>query len=1022
MAHTDVELIQRILQGDQDAFSPLVKKYQKGVHTLAWRKIGDFHIAQEITQDAFLTAYKKLGTLKNHTQFPGWLYVIAANLCRDWLKKSRLPMESLDADNTNEVDKVSYSRYVAEKQESDADETRREIVKELLKKLPESERTVMMMHYLGEMTIKSISEFLGVSQNTIKSRLSRARNRLRQEEDVLQENLGSFQLPDTLTENIMQEVSRLSPVPPAASKPVAPLAVSAASAVLIFLLMGVGTQYLSRFQKPYNFSATSEPTVEIIDAVFVIDSPAKPAVRSQAGSSVLPGKSPGAGQKPEDSLVATLPIDTPEISTPKPQWTQTGGPEGGSVQNLFIAANGDSYAGTGTDLYRLADDGSQWGIVNANMPLNGSWQMTEYDKTLYLVSDTEILTSVDRGESWNSLGTRPEGQLVDLVITDGSPGTHTDIVMYLALADGVFRSVDTGKSWIPVSEQLANKEIRAITTIEDVVFVGTGSGLYRRDSEGWTLLSVDEDHKTRNIRALASAGYRLYVAVGDKVVNKDFGFVLPSRMVWETSLSLYRSIDLGESWETLDYGKTETKPSPQVNITIRVGPADPRTEQNGKEQPEDAETKPTLIFEMVAVEDNLFVVDDENSYYSNDMGDNWVPLDSSIPDIGDVSMLVSLDANTFYRNGESGIYRTTDAGKTWHPFNTRFVKTSVMNLVSVGDALYANVGGTLLTSSDVGESWTPVLVPSSLRNIIQLVRFNDLLYARTIDDTTPHPRLFRLSTEDNRLTSVPGMPFLKGADYAKLMEEGFIEILSVKDQTEGEKNNLEDNILEDLDAETFVEDYSPALEELLAEVLRSVIGNFAISGDTYYMEYGKKLFRWKTGTTEWVDTGLLNEFPVDIIDNANTLDSLPSNLAVSGSIVYIGKWDGYLFQSFDEGNTWNDVTASLPFPVAHFKAVTFAGSTVYVATDKGVAFSNDGVHWHATTDTEGAPILIERFAIGGTTLYGTSERHVYRFKENTSVWEQVAPEIPMPITSLAVEENVLYVGTAGSGVLRFKIN
>ncbi|MCE2416000.1 sigma-70 family RNA polymerase sigma factor, partial [Candidatus Poribacteria bacterium] len=250
MAHTDVELIRRILQGDQDAFSPLVKKYQKGVHTLAWRKIGDFHIAQEITQDAFLTAYKKLRTLKNHHQFAGWLYVIAANLCRDYLKKSRLPMESLDTTDANEVDKVSYSQYVAEKQKADADETRREVVKKLLQKLPESERTVMMMHYLGEMTIKSISEFLGVSQNTIKSRLSRARNRLRQEEDVLQENLGSFQLPDNLTENIMQEVSRIAPVPPAASKPVAPLAVSAASAVLIFLLMGVGTQYLSRFQKP----------------------------------------------------------------------------------------------------------------------------------------------------------------------------------------------------------------------------------------------------------------------------------------------------------------------------------------------------------------------------------------------------------------------------------------------------------------------------------------------------------------------------------------------------------------------------------------------------------------------------------------------------------------------------------------------------------------------------------------------------------------------------------------------------
>ena len=73
MEQKDAELIQRILQGDQDALSPLVKKYQKGVHTLAWRKIGDFHIAQEITQDTFLTAYQKLRTLKNHNLFAGFM-------------------------------------------------------------------------------------------------------------------------------------------------------------------------------------------------------------------------------------------------------------------------------------------------------------------------------------------------------------------------------------------------------------------------------------------------------------------------------------------------------------------------------------------------------------------------------------------------------------------------------------------------------------------------------------------------------------------------------------------------------------------------------------------------------------------------------------------------------------------------------------------------------------------------------------------------------------------------------------
>ena len=1020
MEQKDAELIQRILQGDQDALSPLVKKYQKGVHTLAWRKIGDFHVAQEITQDAFLTAYKKLRTLKNHNQFAGWLYVIAANLCFDWLRRNRLPMESLDAGDANEVDKVSYSQYVAEKQATEADETRREVVKKLLQKLPESERTVMMLHYLGEMTINAISEFLGVSQNTVKSRLSRARNRLKKEEDIIQESLGSFQLPDSLAENIMQEVSRMSPVPPpAVSKPVAPLALSAASAVLLFLLMGVGTQYLSRFQKPYNFSATSEPTVEIIDAVFVLDSPAKPAVRSQAGSSAIPGKSPGAGQKPDESLFATLPVDTTEVSTPKPQWNQTKGPEGGSVQNLFVASNGDFYVEADTNLYRLADDKSRWNLVSADMPINGSSQMTEHNSILYIVSDEEVLTSIDRGETWNSLGARPEGQLIDLVITDGDSGAQADIIMYLGLAGGVFHSVDAGKSWTPVSDQLVNKEIRAIIAIEDVVFVGTDSGLYRLNSEGCTLLPVGESD---NIRAVASAEHRLYVAVGEKAVNKGFGFTLPVRMTAATSLSLYRSTDLGDSWQTLDFIKTKTEPSSQSGMTISVGPATPESDQNGKDGPKDSETGKTSVFEMVVVEESLFVLDDENSYYSSNAGEKWVTLDSDIPDRADVSRLVSLNAHTFYRNGQSGIYRTTDAGKTWHPFNAGFVKTSVMNLVSVQNVLYANVGVTLLTSSNAGESWIPV--PSSLGNIINLARFNDVLYARGIEDVNRRLHLFRLSTGDNRLTPVPGMPILEEAGYAKLMEERFKEIFPVKDQTEGQKNILDDNILEDLDADVFVEDNSKVIEEALAQIVLSLIENFAVSGDTYYMEYEQRLFRWKTGTTEWVDTGLINEGKpsIDMIGSANTPDSLPSNLSVSGSSVYVGKWDGHLFQSFDEGNTWNDVTASLPFPVAHFRAVTFAGPTVYVATDKGVAYSSDGTDWHAATDTEGAPIIMARFAIDGTTLYGTSEQRVYQWKEDSGMWQQVAPEIPVPITSLAVDGSVLYVGTAGTGVLRFKLN
>ena len=114
MEKNDVQLIRRILSGDDAAFTALVRKHQKGVHALAWRKVGDFHIAEEITQDTFLQAYKKLSTLKNPNQFAGWLYVIASNLCKRSLQKKKLPMQSLESTSVAEIENSSYKRYVSE--------------------------------------------------------------------------------------------------------------------------------------------------------------------------------------------------------------------------------------------------------------------------------------------------------------------------------------------------------------------------------------------------------------------------------------------------------------------------------------------------------------------------------------------------------------------------------------------------------------------------------------------------------------------------------------------------------------------------------------------------------------------------------------------------------------------------------------------------------------------------------------------------------------------------------------------
>ena len=297
MKNEDVALIHQILSGDENAFVSLVNKYQKQVHALAWRKIGDFHIAEEITQDTFLKVYQKLSTLKNPNQFSGWLYVIATNQCRAWLRKKRIETESLDDTETEFIDDTAYSKYVAEEQERVNIETQREVVKKLLAKLKESERTVITLHYLGEMTIEEISRFLGVSASAIKLRLHRARQRLQKEEPMIREALRNYQLSPNLTDSIIQEVKHIKPTSPSGTKPIIPWVIGASSIALIVLMLGMGSQYLSHFQHPYSLDAQSEMAVELMNVPIVQNLETEPDNRNQiAADSDESEKRDGSGE------------------------------------------------------------------------------------------------------------------------------------------------------------------------------------------------------------------------------------------------------------------------------------------------------------------------------------------------------------------------------------------------------------------------------------------------------------------------------------------------------------------------------------------------------------------------------------------------------------------------------------------------------------------------------------------------------------------------------------------------------
>ena len=180
----------------------------------------------------------------------------------------------------------------------------------------------MTLYYLGEMTAKEISKFLGVSVNTITSRLRRARERLQQDQErLVQEVLGGVQLSTNLTENIMRQVADVKPIPSPVAKPLLPWGAFGIATLLIALLLGATGQYLVRFQRPYSFDAVSEPTVEIIDTFIVLDADSKPDVRNQVGRATSADKNIGTGlQASETPMVSDTQGNSLRFSTA--QWTQ----------------------------------------------------------------------------------------------------------------------------------------------------------------------------------------------------------------------------------------------------------------------------------------------------------------------------------------------------------------------------------------------------------------------------------------------------------------------------------------------------------------------------------------------------------------------------------------------------------------------------------------------------------------------------------------------------------------------------
>ena len=230
MRTEDGHIIQKCLDGDAAAFGLLVDKYKGSVYALAYAKLGDFHDAQDMTQEVFLKAYRKLRTLKRWDKFLSWLYAITSNSCKDFLRsKSSRPDEEYVADQEQErLAKISIDAH----NEDELHQTLRDALAEL----PEIHRQVLSLHYLGGLSCKEIAQFLGASPHAITMRLSRARAKLRKEMlTMMRTSFDSQKLHSGFTLNIVEMIRRTH-IQPNPQVPVIPIGIAAIGILTLSML------------------------------------------------------------------------------------------------------------------------------------------------------------------------------------------------------------------------------------------------------------------------------------------------------------------------------------------------------------------------------------------------------------------------------------------------------------------------------------------------------------------------------------------------------------------------------------------------------------------------------------------------------------------------------------------------------------------------------------------------------------------------------------------------------------------
>ena|SRR5687767_3318506 len=171
MTCTDEELVARSRLGDLDSFNQLILRWERPIYALAYRVIGREEDARDVCQETFLRAFRALPGFKGQAKFSSWLYRIALNLCRDWIRRQRRAPVVQMPDDPDALEMAADVGAVESIEDLVARRQLTAVVEEAMKLLPEEQRTAIVLKEYHGMTFQEIADLQGCPLSTVKTRL-----------------------------------------------------------------------------------------------------------------------------------------------------------------------------------------------------------------------------------------------------------------------------------------------------------------------------------------------------------------------------------------------------------------------------------------------------------------------------------------------------------------------------------------------------------------------------------------------------------------------------------------------------------------------------------------------------------------------------------------------------------------------------------------------------------------------------------------------------------------------------------